>query len=316
MRLTARVWLAATAWLVCGCLPPSPVRAEAPPAAGKLQLYVMPDTQSWAANQDGTTLATWRAVVEALCRQRQRFAMVLHTGDMVDTPRVRPEQWSNALSVMRLLDACRMPYAIAFGNHDYDDYPSPKGDLRGIGDRGWTGLVTTLAHQPVERSPSGRSGVYPLAPGWFVVAVEFRPTEADQAWLSAAIGARRGAKFVWLHHDCVNRRGVAFEFCTKLFERHPEIRVAISGHWLGTTRDGWRQVPRANGHDLVALYQNYQHVPALASWGVVVELDPASGALCVWSEDVLSGAVTHPAVSSSAVGSVEAGIARTCFDGS
>jgi hypothetical protein len=67
---------------------------------------------------------------------------------------------------------------------------------------------------------------------------------------------------------------------------------------------------------LVTLFQNYQHVPDLAAFGVVVELEPASGALCVWSENLLSGAVTHPAASSQLVGAVAAGPARQCFDAS
>src|SRR5262245_63756907 len=97
----------------------------------------MPDTQTWTWNQGGGSLAAWRSVAEALCRERQRFATVLHTGDMVDQPRTRPAQWETALSVMKLLDGCGMPYAIAFGNHDYDNYPPPGGDQNASGDARW-----------------------------------------------------------------------------------------------------------------------------------------------------------------------------------
>jgi len=94
------------------------------------------------------------------------------------------------------------------------------------------------------------------------------------------------------------------------------MRIAISGHWLGSKRDAWLAVPRANGRRLVTLFQNYQHVPELAAWGVVLELESASGALCVWSENLLTGAVTHPTASSQLVGAVAAGSGRRCFDGS
>jgi hypothetical protein len=64
----------------------------------------------------------------------------------------------------------------------------------------------------------------------------------------------------------------------------------------------------------VTLFANYQHVPALAAWGLVVELDPATGALCAWNENLLTDEVGHPAASSALVGSVAASPPRTCFD--
>jgi hypothetical protein len=310
-----RLRLALALLLAVGPLPRSAATESAPPH-GKLQLYVMPDTQSWAWNQGGNTLETWRSVAQELCRQRERFAMVLHTGDLVDRPR-RPVEWENALAVMRRLDACRMPYAIAFGNHDYDNYPSPP-NVPPAGDRGWRRVLEQLAHQPVETGPTGRSALHPLAAGWFVVTADFVASRADLDWISAAIARRPEARFVLLNHHCVNAKGLvpgpSFEWCRKLVEENPRIAVAVSGHWLGARREGWTQSQRANGRGLVALYQNYQHVPDLAAWGVVIELDPASGAACVWSENLLSGAVGHPEASAPEVGWVGPSPARRCFD--
>ena len=303
-------WRAAL--LLLASLLAAPAVAQPTPPAGKLQLYVMPDTQSWSWDQDGTTLASWRAVTAALCEQRRRFAMVLHTGDLVDNP-AHPVEWSNALSVMRQLDACQMPYAIAFGNHDFDNHPpEPKVALQG--DRSWQALVAQLDHRRLATAPSGRTALYPLTPGWFVVALDFRWSATDRRWLDAEIAERSDARFVLLHHSCVDTNGIAFERCRQLFEQHPQIRIAVSGHWLGSKRDAWLALPRANGRKLVTLFENYQHVPALAAWGVVVELEPASGALCVWSENLLSGAATHPAASSQLVGKVVEGPGRQCFD--
>lgn len=305
---------AVSALVVCALVGPVPASAQTAAVDGKLRLYVMPDTQSWAWNQGGDSLATWRSVTEALCRQRARFAMVLHTGDMVDKPRRRPEEWRNALSAMQPLDACRMPYAIAFGNHDYDNFPPPEG-VRAQGDRSWQALRSKLAHQPEKSGPSGRSGVYPLVPGWFVLTLDFDPTPEDLAWVDAEIEERRDARFVTLDHHCIGPGGVMKPWCRKLFERHPRIRVAISGHWLSAVREDWRSVPRPPGPPLVALYQNYQYVPELAAWGAVVELDLATGALCVWSENLLTGAVGHPAASFRKA-PIAPGAPRRCFDGS
>ena len=302
----ATLLLAATLW-------PWSAGAETA-AAGKLQLYVMPDTQSWAFDQGGTTLETWRSVARALCAKRSRFAMVLHTGDLVDNPQ-QPLQWSNAISVMRELDACQMPYAIAFGNHDFDNY-SAAPNLVLQGDRGWQAAVAQLAHHPAAKAPSGRSALYPLAEGWFVLTADYVASQADLDWIASAIAARPEARFVLLNHSCVNAQGLvagdAFAWCRRLLEQ-PRIRVAVSGHWLGATRDGWHETKRANAPPLLALFQNYQHVPALAAWGVVVELDLASGGACVWSENLLTNDVGHPAVSTSPVGSIAAGSKRRCF---
>jgi hypothetical protein len=301
--------------LLGACLLAAPAGAGSQPPAGRLQLYVMPDTQSWAWNQGATTLETWRSVAKALCRQRERFALVLHTGDLVDEHRLRPFEWSNALAVLRELDACRMPYAIAFGNHDFDNYPAPK-EVRLQGDTGWRGVMEQLAHQPLAASPSRRNALHPLADGWFVLAGDLSAGKAELAWLARAIEARPNARFLFLSHACVKSTGITPGGCQKFFERQPGIRVAVSGHWLGAARDGWREVPRENGRPLVALYQNYQHVPALAAWGVVIELEPGSGALCVWGENLLSGEVGRPAASAPQLGRIAAGPAKRCFGGS
>lgn len=242
--------------------------------------------------------------------------MVLHTGDLVDHPEL-PAEWRNALSVMKQLDACQMPYAIAFGNHDFDNY-SPAPDVVLQGDRSWQALVAQLAFQPVARAPSGRTALYPLAPGWFVLSVDFMASRSDLDWIAATIAEHRDAAFVLLNHHCVNAAGLvpgeSFAWCRKLIDEHPQIRIAVSGHWLGSARDGWHSVAMPKGRKLTTLFQNYQHVPDLAAWGVVLELQPESGALCVWSENLLTGAVTHPAASSSLIPAVAAGPLHHCFD--
>jgi hypothetical protein len=309
----------ALALLLAAGLPVRSAGAEPAPRAGQLRLYVMPDTQSWAWNQGGSTLETWRSVAKEICRQRERFAMVLHTGDLVDQPRLRPVEWSHALSVMRELDACRMPYAIAFGNHDYDNYPVAQ-NVPLEGDRAWRQVMAQLAHRPAETGPSGRSALYPLAEGWFVVSADFVASRADLDWIAGAIAKLPGARFVFLNHHCVNAKGLvpgpSFEWCRTLVEQNPGIVVAVSGHWLGPRRDGWTRSVRANGRGLIALYQNYQHLPELAAWGVVIELDPASGAACVWNENLLSGELERPAASSPQLGKIAAGPARRCFEAS
>jgi hypothetical protein len=234
----------------------------------------------------------------------------------VDHP-ARPAEWSNALSVMRQLDGCQMPYAIAFGNHDFDNY-SPEPNVVPKGDQGWKALMAQLSHRPLATAPSARTALYPLAPDWFVLTSDYTASRADLDWIAATIAARPGARFLFLHHYCVNATGLvkgdALAWCRQVVEQHPQIRIAVSGHWLGQTRDAWREVPRASGPELVTLFQNYQHVPDLAAWGVVVELDPSSGDVCVWSENLLSGAVTHPAASSQEVGAIATGSARRCFE--
>src|SRR5262245_42553796 len=302
----------------CALLLASLVLAASPRADAKAQgpvrFYVMADTQSWARNLGGTTLATWRAVAQAICRQRDRFAMVLHTGDLVNDSRQGVE-WDNAVSVLHELDACGMPWAIAFGNRDFDDYT---GDVNAPlhGDLRWRAALNKLAHRPLQVGPSGRTALHDLAPGWFVLVADYIPSQADLDWMSAAIGARRQARFVLLSHTCVSPSGlIAGDWCERLLERHPEIRIAVSGHWIGPAREVWTEIPRKNADPVVLLFQNYQHVPELAAFGVVVELDSRSGEVCVWSEDVLRGAVGHPAVASSPAGPVTAGGAKRCFAG-
>jgi hypothetical protein len=79
------------------------------------RIVLLPDTQYYASSRpdifDGQT--AW------VCANKTALgiAAVLHEGDMVDTYNA-DAQWVNASHSMAILEACGLPYAIGWGNHD------------------------------------------------------------------------------------------------------------------------------------------------------------------------------------------------------
>src|SRR5689334_18042589 len=77
-----------------------------PPAAGEFSIVFLPDTQYYSARYPDLFRAQTQWIVDH--RSRYNIAAVLHEGDVVDANDA--QQWANADSAIRILDAAEIPY--------------------------------------------------------------------------------------------------------------------------------------------------------------------------------------------------------------
>ena len=99
---------------------PAPTRPDEPALlpwiAGSTTLAILPDTERYSDDYPHYFEAQTKWIAENAAARN--IAYVLHLGDM--TQHNAPAEWEVARSAFRLLDG-RVPYALATGNHDYDN---------------------------------------------------------------------------------------------------------------------------------------------------------------------------------------------------
>lgn len=94
-------------------------------AAGDFTIVILPDTQKYTEAFPGNFRAQTQWVIDN--RVRENIVFLAHVGDIVQTP-TDMAQWQAADQAMAILDGDLsknrdglLPYAVALGNHDYDD---------------------------------------------------------------------------------------------------------------------------------------------------------------------------------------------------
>lgn len=81
-------------------------------------IIILPDTQLYSHLYPRIFDAQTKWIVDNVVAHDIRF--VLHEGDIVNIPGPTTQQWERAASSLSKLDD-EVPYALAMGNHDYDD---------------------------------------------------------------------------------------------------------------------------------------------------------------------------------------------------
>ncbi|MGE9313885.1 metallophosphoesterase [Niabella sp. CJ426] len=88
-------------------------------------IAVLPDTQYYTALRHGGTMSMFQNQVDWLVKnyQKEKIAYVIHLGDITDHN--APVEWERAASAMYRLDATKVPYGLAVGNHDQTPNGTP-----------------------------------------------------------------------------------------------------------------------------------------------------------------------------------------------
>lgn len=81
-------------------------------------IVILPDTQMYSHLYPKIFIAQTQWIADNVLAHDIRF--VLHEGDVVNIPGPTTQQWERAVAALNKLDGV-VPYALAIGNHDYDD---------------------------------------------------------------------------------------------------------------------------------------------------------------------------------------------------
>lgn len=81
-------------------------------------IAVLPDTQYYTALRYGGKMAMFQNQIDWLLKnyKKEKIAYIIHLGDITDHN--APVEWERARSQMYRLDAIKVPYGLAVGNHD------------------------------------------------------------------------------------------------------------------------------------------------------------------------------------------------------
>lgn len=244
-----------------------------------MSLIVVPDTQLLAfADPDHlVTLANWITTNAASLK----IAAVLHTGDQVDTMGDATE-WNNAEVLFDMLDAANVPYLMAIGNHDYDDWVTfPKTiwntrypQSRYTSKSWWSGGFYEAGHS---------ENAYLIIGNYLIISLEFGANDAVLAWAKTIIDANP-SKRVWvITHSYEYSDGSLVttgdnwnphtyydpvfiscndgqEMWTKLIKLCPNIQWVQSAHDIGGVPAARHEANGDGGNKVENVFDNFQGV--------------------------------------------------------
>jgi 3',5'-cyclic AMP phosphodiesterase CpdA len=233
-------------------------------------IAVLPDTQFYACAYPEIFQQQTQWLVEQ--RKDRGIAMVIHTGDVVDTD--DDAQWQVASRCMHGMDG-QLPYLITMGNHDL----SP----------GRASLAPKYFSAEAEAFEEGRidnsyAVVRIAGHDWLVLGLEFGPRNRVVAWAEQVLSAHAQLPVVLFTHAYLYSDGSRYDrtrvphqpyhpddyaltpdegindgedLWLKLVEPHENVRLVLSGHVIpdGTARS---IATRASGSVVHQVLANYQ----------------------------------------------------------
>jgi hypothetical protein len=167
--------------------------------------------------------------------------MVLHTGDIVNQEDNRT-QWANANQSMSLLLANQIPYCWDAGNHDYNASC-------------WIGNQYSAFNPDVMQAKTYwvsddfeglNTAVHFNVEGWdcLIVNIAFLANDSVLAWANSLLDANPQSHVIVATHAYLDLQGKydswATNFKNTLLQTHPEVFLALSGHYHPATGNRMR----------------------------------------------------------------------------
>jgi 3',5'-cyclic AMP phosphodiesterase CpdA len=267
------------AWLGCGgdsdAAPPAPLE----PARDASALIVLPDTQFYACAYPDIFEAQTRWI--ARVRTERHIAMVLHTGDIVDSD--IDLQWQVAHQSLSLLSGI-VPYLVTTGNHDL----TPPQRTSHIGQYIQTASLDAFDLETAAYEPSRVDNSYAVVPiggrEWLVVGLEFGPRDRVVEWASDVLEAHAELPAIVFTHAYLYSDGQRYDrlrmppqpyhpdgygqtpdegindgedLWQKLIAPHENVRLVLSGHVIpiGTAHASVQRPSGSVVHQVLANYQ-------------------------------------------------------------
>lgn len=267
-----------------GCGGGSSAPAPSAPASKIFSIVALPDTQIYSHQYPAIFTAQTQWIADNAGALNIKF--VLHEGDIVNLPAPGDRQWNNASRAMRILDDAGIPYALAVGNHDYQDHAATR-DSSGF-NRAFP--VSRYSARPwfggtVEPGKMDNAFHTFTAGGskWLVMALEYGPRHGAIEWANNIISGHPDHNAIILTHAFVDYDGSLIgqkashptphndgihsqpggaadgvQLWNWLIRHHGNIRMVVSGH-ISPPGVARRVDTGDHGNRILSMAANYQH---------------------------------------------------------
>ncbi|SDS24158.1 metallophosphoesterase [Jiangella sp. DSM 45060] len=237
-------------------------RSSYVPSAGQFDFSyaLIPDTQLYTQS----TPEIFRRQTEHIAEQAEenKTVMALHLGDVVNRPWLSEEyQWEAADAAMDVLDEADVPYAITWGNHDYDNGTNS----RVLYDRWFSAERLRESAGELWGDSRGIDDAYYLmeqdGAEIMVLSVGFWASDADLAWAADAIEAHPDHSVILLTHSYTGSpgglSGEGGRIRDALVAPYENVKLILSGHVSGVGL----HYESIDGRPVYGVLQDYQGMP-------------------------------------------------------
>ena len=214
--------------------------ADFQPSAGEYDFsyIIVPDTQLYAQSYPDRALQQFESLADNYDAVKGK--MVLSVGDVVNRPYLSEEyQWVNMDAAYKILEDRGIPYAIAWGNHDYDD--------------GTNNRVMYKKYFSAERLEQAGGSYWvdsndndnvcylmeEKGAKLMILTVGYWAHEGDYAWAKQAIESHPDYAVILVTHKYIDRYGElqdadAEKFREELVEPYKNVKMVLNGHDHGS----------------------------------------------------------------------------------
>jgi len=247
------------------------------PTGESFAVAVIPDTQRYSERNPAAFEVQTRWLAQH--REEENIAFVFHEGDVVNAP--EPEQFERADRALTHLAENDVPYLLAIGNHDYDNFAERSADTfeeffptSRFADRPWWGdSFDGTAYNAYVRFKT-------LGDEYIALTLEPFPREAVVDWAEEVLETHSDHTGLLLTHGYLYRDGTPIDAGDKwdrtayevsghngdrlwerFISRQPNLRAVFSGHVLTNGSGGTLSTDENDfGERVHQLLTNYQSI--------------------------------------------------------
>jgi hypothetical protein len=200
-------------------------------------VVLLPDTQFYACAYPEIFQAQVQWIAEQTAAQQ--IALVLHTGDLVDSD--VPAQWDVITSLHGLDDV--VPYMLTSGNHDLDaerasliaEYFDP------------TAFAADVRFREPTRPDNAYAVIHVAGRDWLFLGLEFAPRDAVVKWASGVLASHATLPSVLFTHAYLYSDGQRYDRAIVPTQPyHPDRYRVTPKEGINDGEDLWRKLVLAN----------------------------------------------------------------------
>lgn len=243
-------------------------RTDFRPTTGEydFSFQIVPDTQLYAQSYPDRVLKQFQWMADTFDSIKGK--MVLSVGDVANRPYLNQEyQWQNMDAAYQILEDNQIPYAIGWGNHDYDLDPSNRILYKKYFS---AQRLENAAGSYWGDSYDNDSAYYLMeekGTKLMILTVGYWATDEEYSWAQQAIEEHPDYAVIIVTHKYVDRYGDlqdddSLKLQAKLVEPYTNVKLVLNGHDHGSNmRYDVVGEGTAHEHGVWSVLTDYQRAP-------------------------------------------------------